>query len=79
MKSLVKVLMVLSLAAVICLPATAFATVASIDETFITNSWGQKWGDNGFYLMSPSVIASPQTSDLWVPQIGIEPYKTVTP
>lgn len=38
------------------------------------NSWGF-WGDNGFYLMSPSVIASSESSDFWVPMVGWEPLK----
>lgn len=30
------------------------------------NSWGHGWGDNGFYLMDPAVIASDQTYECWV-------------
>ncbi|MGB8990961.1 MAG: hypothetical protein WCD80_02790 [Desulfobaccales bacterium] len=45
MKSLVKVLMVLSLAAVICLPGTAFATIASIDG--LIADWTQQFNENG--------------------------------
>jgi len=45
------------------------------DGKFIgENSWGS-WGDNGFYLMDPSVIACPQASDFWVIQAGFEDYK----
>jgi hypothetical protein len=36
------------------------------------NSWGTGWGDNGFYLMDPAVVASPESSDFWVPQAGFE-------
>ena len=38
-------------------------------ENFIgENSWGTHWGDDGFYLMSPDVIASDQAWDFWVIQ-----------
>lgn len=42
------------------------------------NSWGSFWGDDGFYLMDPSVIASDSSRDLWVPQIGWETHKEAT-
>jgi C1A family cysteine protease len=44
------------------------------DGKFIgENSWGDGWGDNGFYLMDPQVIACNQASDFWVIQAGWEP------
>jgi C1A family cysteine protease len=30
------------------------------------NSWGTRWGDNGWYLMAPEVIADPGSRDFWV-------------
>lgn len=30
------------------------------------NSWGELWGDNGFYFMAPEVIAHESSSDFWV-------------
>lgn len=30
------------------------------------NSWGNNWGDDGFYLASPEMIASPKAGDFWV-------------
>lgn len=41
------------------------------------NSWGTSWGDNGFYLMDPAVVAADNSADFWVPQAGWEPYKAV--
>lgn len=44
--------------------------------TFIgENSWGTAWGDDGFYLMSPEVVAFSGSLDFWVPQAGFEEYK----
>jgi C1A family cysteine protease len=46
------------------------------DGLFIgENSWGDDWGNEGFYLMDPSCIASDVTKDLWVPQAGFETYQ----
>jgi len=43
------------------------------DGKFIgENSWSSRWGDNGFYLMDPNVIAYPQSQDFWVIQTGME-------
>lgn len=39
------------------------------------NSWGDNWGDDGFYWMDPSVIAHPGSRDFWVPQAGWERYE----
>jgi len=30
------------------------------------NSWGQGWGDGGFYFLSPEAVASPKTGDFTV-------------
>src|SRR5262245_49851608 len=30
------------------------------------NSWGTRWGDGGFYLIAPEVIADPSSRDFWV-------------
>lgn len=36
------------------------------------NSWGTGFGDNGFYLMSTDVIASPASQDFWAFAEGFE-------
>lgn len=38
------------------------------------NSWGDDWGDRGFYLASPEVIASPMSDDFVVMQGGWEDW-----
>ena len=50
MKSLVKVLMVLALAAVICLPGMAGATVSTIGGGSVTGSWTQGFNESGVGL-----------------------------
>lgn len=46
------------------------------DGIFIgENSWGPRWGDDGFYLMDPEAIAFDGSRDLWVPQAGYETYE----
>jgi len=30
------------------------------------NSWGTGWGDDGYYLIAPEVIANPISQDFWV-------------
>ncbi len=50
-------------------PESRHATclVGDIDGKFIgENSWGSGWGDKGFYVMDPVVIASIQTYECWV-------------
>lgn len=45
------------------------------DGLFIgENSWGNRWGLDGFYFLDPSVIAHPDSKDFWVPQVGWETY-----
>lgn len=39
------------------------------------NSWGTGWGDDGFYLLDPSVVAFEGSADFWVPQAGWETYQ----
>ena len=46
------------------------------DGKFIgENSWGNSWGEDGFYYMDPSVISSSDSRDFWVIQEGFETYK----
>ena len=40
------------------------------------NSWGTKWGGEGFYYMDPAVISSSESRDFWVIQEGFEEYKS---
>ena len=43
------------------------------DGKFIgENSWGTNWGDDGFYLMDPAVVAHDDSRDFWVAQAGWE-------
>jgi C1A family cysteine protease len=52
----------------------ATVLIGYIDGKFLgENSWGTGWGDDGFYLMDDSVIASSKSKDFWVPQTGYEP------
>ncbi len=45
------------------------------DGLFIgENSWGTRWGDDGFYYMDPSVIASGRSTDFWTIECGWESY-----
>jgi len=45
----------------------ATTLIGDMDGNFIgENSWGENWGDKGFYLMDPAVIASNQTYECWV-------------
>lgn len=36
----------------------------------VKNSWGNGWGDKGFWYMKPEYLAWSQTTDLWVPTSG---------
>jgi C1A family cysteine protease len=43
------------------------------DGKFIgENSWGTRWGDDGFYLMDPAVIGHDDSKDFWVARAGYE-------
>jgi len=39
------------------------------------NSWGRQWGDDGYYLMAPEVIAAPTSLDFWVVTGSWEPVR----
>lgn len=36
----------------------------------VKNSWGNKWGDLGFWFMKPEYLSWEHTKDLWVPTSG---------
>lgn len=38
----------------------------------VKNSWGPGWGKNGFCLFTPAYMSWSQTSDIWVPTLGID-------
>ena len=39
------------------------------------NSWGPRWGRNGFYFMDPDVIADNDSQDFWAITEGYEPWE----
>lgn len=38
----------------------------------VKNSWGKRWGANGFCMMAPEYIAWKDSFDFWVPTIGVD-------
>lgn len=49
----------------------AMIIVGILGSNFIVkNSYGKEWGQNGFWLMTPSYLAWDKTHDLWVPTLG---------
>jgi C1A family cysteine protease len=51
----------------------ALVCVGYIDGTFlIENSWGSKWGVDGFCFVKPEVMVNDKTQDLWVIVDGSE-------
>jgi hypothetical protein len=52
----------------------ATVLVGDIAGKFIgENSWGQSWGNSGFYVLDPSVISSYQTYECWVITREVQP------
>jgi len=36
----------------------------------VKNSWGNGWGDGGFWTMTPEYLGWSSTQDIWVPTSG---------
>lgn len=54
----------------------ATVLVGFAGNTFIgENSWGEHWGDQGFYYMAPEVIAHNDSRDFWVATASWESFK----
>lgn len=53
----------------------AVCIVGYVDNKFIIeNSWGTRWGDNGYGWLRPEVIADSASKDFWVICDGSEVY-----
>jgi len=60
-KGMLKVLIVLALATVICLPGMALATIISVGDPVIVGSWEQAFQENGEYGSAPNYLSGPLT------------------
>lgn len=51
----------------------AMIIVGYLDGNFkIKNSWGYGWGQGGYCTMSPDYIVWDETTDIWVPTLGVD-------
>jgi hypothetical protein len=44
--------------------------VAGIVDFDIVNSWGEEWGDHGYFTMADTYLAWSETTDLWIAEIA---------